>query len=152
MAAENLLGLHPFDMPWGKCALMFMCVCTRNNEPVTPEAVTLGSQAHSGMECQQFRVTPGEQDFLFQDFTQSWQPQAPITEASLFSGQQDKPRSLNFPMSVIACTCSTPGKAAKRLGQYQHSGCHQVEATTLNFPNRPSRFLVVFFDMNLWVE
>ena len=103
MAAENLLGLNPFDMPWGKCALMFMYVCIRTNEPVTPEAVTLGSQAHSGMECQQFRVTPGEQDFLFQDFTQSWQPQAPITEASLFSAQQDQPRPLNFLVSVTAC-------------------------------------------------
>lgn len=79
MAAENLLGLHPFDMPWGKCALMFMCVCIRTNEPVIPEEVTLGFQAHPDMECQQFRVTLREQDFLFQDFTQSWQPQAPIT-------------------------------------------------------------------------
>lgn len=38
-----------------------------------------------------------------QDFTQSWQPQAPTTETSLFSGQQDQPRPLNFPVSVTAC-------------------------------------------------
>lgn len=57
----------------------YMCV------PTTQGAITLGAQTHSGVEWQQLKVTLGEQDF-FQTVPSSWQPQPPVTEATLFSG------------------------------------------------------------------